>query len=72
MFKAGGSFLNQKSTRRTLVTAPSLLRATEPIRMRISVATPATHGRTIAATDFHWLVSEDWQYAIKTELFHRG
>jgi TRAP-type C4-dicarboxylate transport system substrate-binding protein len=63
-------------TRRTLVVAalatPSLLRAAEPILLRVSVETPPTHGRTISAADFCRKVESASNGAIKTQLFHSG
>jgi TRAP-type C4-dicarboxylate transport system substrate-binding protein len=66
--------LSRHITRRTLVVAvmaaPSILRAAEPIRLRVSIETVPTHGRTIAAADFCRKVEEASKGAIKTELFH--
>jgi C4-dicarboxylate-binding protein DctP len=55
-----------------MLAAPSLLRAAEPIRLRLSVETPPTHGRTISAADFLRKVEDASNGAIKTELFHSG
>lgn len=68
--------LHGSVTRRTLVAAalatPSLLRAAEPIRLRVSVETPPSHGHTISAADFCRKVDSASKGAIKTELFHSG
>jgi TRAP-type C4-dicarboxylate transport system substrate-binding protein len=74
--------LRKSITRRTLVVAvlatppllraPSLLRAAEPIRLRVSVETPPSHGHTMAAADFCRQVDDASKGAIKTELFHSG
>jgi len=68
--------LSRHITRRTLVAtalaAPAVLRAAEPIRLRVSVETVPTHGRTIAAADFCRKVEDASKGAIKTELFHSG
>lgn len=67
--------LHRPLTRRTLVAAlaaPSVLRAAEPIRLRVSVETPPTHGRTISAADFCRKVQKASNGAIKTELFDSG
>jgi C4-dicarboxylate-binding protein DctP len=61
--------------RRTLLAAPALIgmaRSAEPVRLRVSVETSPTHGRTISAADFCRGVEEASQGAIKTELFHSG
>jgi TRAP-type C4-dicarboxylate transport system substrate-binding protein len=55
-----------------VLAAPSLLRAAEPIRLRVSVETPPTHGRTISAADFCHKVETASKGAITTELFHSG
>ena len=66
--------MNRHITRRTLMAAalaaPSIVRAAEPIRLRVSVETPPTHGRTISAADFCRKVEDATKGAIKTELFH--
>jgi TRAP-type C4-dicarboxylate transport system substrate-binding protein len=59
--------------RRSILAAPALIglaRAAEPIRLRVSVETPPTHGRTISAADFLKKVEEASNGAFKTELFH--
>lgn len=59
--------------RRMVLAAPALVglaRAAEPIRMRVSVETPPTHGRTISVADFLHKVEGGSNGAIKTELFH--
>jgi TRAP-type C4-dicarboxylate transport system substrate-binding protein len=66
--------LRKTITRRALaaaaVTAPSILRAAEPILLRVSVETTPAHGHTISAADFCRKVDEATRGAIKTELFH--
>jgi C4-dicarboxylate-binding protein DctP len=68
--------LRRPITRRTLVAAalatPALLRAAEPVRLRLSVETPPTHGHTLSAADFCRKVDEASEGAIKTEFFHSG
>jgi C4-dicarboxylate-binding protein DctP len=68
--------LRKPITRRTLATAmlavPSILRAAEPIRLRVSVETPPTHGRTMSAADFCRKVQDASKGAIKTQLFDSG
>jgi TRAP-type C4-dicarboxylate transport system substrate-binding protein len=63
-------------TRRTmlgsLLAAPAIARAAEPIRPRVSVESVPTHGRTFAAADFCRRVDEASDGIIKTELFHSG
>ncbi len=54
------------------LATPSLLRAAEPIRLRLSVETTPTHGRTISAADFCRKVQDGSKGAITTELFHSG
>ena len=59
--------------RRRILAAPALIglaHASEPIRLRVSVETPPTHGRTISAADFLKKVEEASKGAFKTELFH--
>jgi TRAP-type C4-dicarboxylate transport system substrate-binding protein len=59
--------------RRTILAAPALIglaRAAEPIRLRVSVETPPTHGRTISAADFLKKVEDASKGVFKTELFH--
>jgi C4-dicarboxylate-binding protein DctP len=59
--------------RRTILAAPALIgvaRGAEPIRLRVSVETPPTHGRTISAADYLKKVEETSRGAFKTELFH--
>lgn len=60
--------------RRTLLAgmlaAPAVLRGAEAIRLRVSVETVPSHGRTIAAADFCKNVEEGSKGAIRTELFH--
>jgi TRAP-type C4-dicarboxylate transport system substrate-binding protein len=52
--------------------APAVARGAEPIRMRVSVESIATHGRTIAAADFCRKVEDESHGTIRTELFHSG
>jgi TRAP-type C4-dicarboxylate transport system substrate-binding protein len=59
--------------RRTILAAPALAglaRAAEPIRLRVSVETPPTHGRTLSVADWCHKVEDASKGAIKTELFH--
>jgi TRAP-type C4-dicarboxylate transport system substrate-binding protein len=66
--------LRKTITRRALaaaaLAAPSILRAAEPILLRVSVETTPAHGHTISAADFCRKVGEATKGAIKTELFH--
>jgi TRAP-type transport system periplasmic protein len=68
--------LRRPFTRRALVAAalaaPSRLRAADPIRLRVSVESVPTHGRTIAAMNFCRRVEDASNGEIKTELFHSG
>jgi TRAP-type C4-dicarboxylate transport system substrate-binding protein len=68
--------LSRQITRRTLVAAtlaaPAIPRAAEPIRLRVSVESVPTHGRTVSAADFCRKVEDASKGAIKTELFHSG
>jgi TRAP-type C4-dicarboxylate transport system substrate-binding protein len=54
------------------LAAPAVARSAEPIRMRVSVESVPTHGRTIAAADFCQKVEDESRGTIKTELFHSG
>ena len=51
--------------------APALL-AADPIKLRASLDTSATHGRTIAIDDYLKQVQEASGGRIQTELFHSG
>jgi TRAP-type C4-dicarboxylate transport system substrate-binding protein len=55
-----------------MLAAPAVLRAAEPIRLRVSVESVPSHGRTISAADFCRKVEDASKGAIKTELFHSG
>jgi len=51
--------------------APALL-AADPIKLRASLDTSATHGRTIAIDDYLKQVQQESGGRIQTELFHSG
>src|SRR3981081_706525 len=47
-------------------------RAQEPVKLRASLDTSATHGRTIAVEDYLKQVQKEAGGRIQTELFHSG
>jgi TRAP-type C4-dicarboxylate transport system substrate-binding protein len=55
-----------------MIAAPAIGRGAEPIRLRVSVESVPSHGRTVAAADFCRSVEDESHGAIKTELFHSG
>ena len=68
--------VNRTITRQIMMAsalaAPAVLRAAAPVRLRVSVKSVPTHGRTISAADFCRKVEDASQGSIKTELFHSG
>jgi C4-dicarboxylate-binding protein DctP len=51
---------------------PQAARAEEPVKLRASLDTSATHGRTISVEDYLKQVQKESGGRIQTELFHSG